>query len=288
MHLTVYYYESLFNIIYIKLAPRSPVTPSGPQTIFTPITNLYRLHNKTIMPSSKNLLDSGSYDHQGRTQHCSTVRQTSNSQLPKSGQTMVHESTKMAKLDKIITQAESSKMAKMDKTMMYAGSSKMDKTDKKVRFAESSKMIKIDQSKPPSAGARLPKIDRTKAQSARSRMAIMDSTATPSIYTAPRDQYMASRQMNIAALSSEEQIRQDRWASQQLRLAGVCPLGFDWLRYESGYRCAGGSHFVSHKSLALGVIVIQEFFEAMVRPGDPSFNHWQGLGSRIRARWQVW
>ncbi|KIN05132.1 hypothetical protein OIDMADRAFT_95474, partial [Oidiodendron maius Zn] len=50
-------------------------------------------------------------------------------------------------------------------------------------------------------------------------------------------------------LSPEEQIRQDRWASQQLRLASVCPLGFDWLRYESGYRCAGGSHFVSHKSL---------------------------------------
>lgn len=243
------------------------------------------------MPSSKNLLNSGSHDRQGRTQHSSTVRRTSNSQLPNSGQTMVDESIKIAKLDKTIKQAESSKMAKMDKTINPINNTKMakmDKTDKKVRFAESSTMIKIDQSKPPSAGARLPKMDRAKAQSTRSRMATIDSTATPSIYTAPRDQFMASRQMNIATLSPEEQIRQDRWASQQLRLASVCPLGFDWLRYESGYRCAGGSHFVSHKSLAFGEIVIQEFFEAMVRPGDPSFNHWQGLGPRIRGRWQVW
>lgn len=43
----------------------------------------------------------------------------------------------------------------------------------------------------------------------------------------------------------EEKLR--RRAEQQAKLAktGVCPMGYHWIRQTGGYRCAGGSHWVS-------------------------------------------
>lgn len=43
----------------------------------------------------------------------------------------------------------------------------------------------------------------------------------------------------------EEQLL--RWAEEQAKLAkmGVCPMGYHWIRQSGGYRCAGGSHWVS-------------------------------------------
>jgi hypothetical protein len=37
---------------------------------------------------------------------------------------------------------------------------------------------------------------------------------------------------------------------QKLRRLGICPAGFRWIKQDAGYRCGGGSHFVSDATLA--------------------------------------
>ncbi len=45
--------------------------------------------------------------------------------------------------------------------------------------------------------------------------------------------------------------QQEAQAQKRLREMGVCVAGFRWIRMESGYRCAGGSHFVSNGQLGI-------------------------------------
>jgi hypothetical protein len=48
----------------------------------------------------------------------------------------------------------------------------------------------------------------------------------------------------------EEMRRQEQRKQQKLRDMGVCPVGYRWIKSNNGYRCAGGSHFVSDAELA--------------------------------------
>lgn len=50
------------------------------------------------------------------------------------------------------------------------------------------------------------------------------------------------------------EVRQKREEQVQVRLRqmGVCSAGFQWIKQSAGYRCAGGSHFVSDGQLGLG------------------------------------
>ena len=51
---------------------------------------------------------------------------------------------------------------------------------------------------------------------------------------------------------AEEKRRQkERQAQKKLREMGVCCAGFRWIKQAQGYRCAGGSHFVSDAQLGL-------------------------------------
>lgn len=51
----------------------------------------------------------------------------------------------------------------------------------------------------------------------------------------------------------EEQKRrkQEQEAQKKLRYMGVCPVGFQWIKQASGYRCAGGTHYVSNEQLGM-------------------------------------
>ncbi|GJE97543.1 hypothetical protein PsYK624_137640 [Phanerochaete sordida] len=48
----------------------------------------------------------------------------------------------------------------------------------------------------------------------------------------------------------EEESREER-VQQRLRQMGLCPLGFKWIKQVGGYRCAGGTHWVSNSDLGL-------------------------------------
>ena len=50
-----------------------------------------------------------------------------------------------------------------------------------------------------------------------------------------------------------QEVRQKREAQVQTKLQqmGVCCAGFQWIKQSSGYRCAGGSHYVSNGELGL-------------------------------------
>lgn len=46
-------------------------------------------------------------------------------------------------------------------------------------------------------------------------------------------------------LEEEERRRKAEEARKKLEMMGVCPVGFPWIRQEGGYRCGGGSHYMS-------------------------------------------
>lgn len=50
---------------------------------------------------------------------------------------------------------------------------------------------------------------------------------------------------------SEEKRKKEQVAQMKLREMGVCSAGFRWIKQDGGYRCAGGSHFVSEGQLGM-------------------------------------
>lgn len=53
----------------------------------------------------------------------------------------------------------------------------------------------------------------------------------------------------LAAIEREKQ--KEKEAQKKLREMGVCVAGFQWIKQASGYRCAGGSHYVSNENLGV-------------------------------------
>ncbi|ROW08400.1 hypothetical protein VMCG_03318 [Cytospora schulzeri] len=50
-------------------------------------------------------------------------------------------------------------------------------------------------------------------------------------------------------LAEEERRKQEEEARKKLAEMGACPAGFSWIKQGGGYRCAGGSHFMSEDEL---------------------------------------
>jgi hypothetical protein len=47
----------------------------------------------------------------------------------------------------------------------------------------------------------------------------------------------------------EERLKRDLEAKAKLKRLGICPAGFEWIPQEGGYRCAGGTHYVTSAEL---------------------------------------
>lgn len=62
------------------------------------------------------------------------------------------------------------------------------------------------------------------------------------------DQARRLRQLEEERQRMQEQ---ERKVQQRLRQMGLCVAGFRWIKQSGGYRCAGGSHFVSDSQLGL-------------------------------------
>lgn len=60
----------------------------------------------------------------------------------------------------------------------------------------------------------------------------------------------AEREKIVRRLIEEER-RQKEEAAQRAKIEqmGACPMGYQWIKQETGYRCAGGSHFLSNDQL---------------------------------------
>ena len=66
----------------------------------------------------------------------------------------------------------------------------------------------------------------------------------------------AARERAAAALRKKQQEeeakqRKEQEIQQKLKHIGLCPVGFPWVREANGYRCTGGTHFVSHGQLGM-------------------------------------
>jgi hypothetical protein len=66
----------------------------------------------------------------------------------------------------------------------------------------------------------------------------------------------AAREKALAALKQKQQEeerrrREEARVQQKLREMGVCVAGFRWIKQPQGYRCAGGSHFISNGQLGI-------------------------------------
>nr|XP_018911146.1 PREDICTED: uncharacterized protein LOC109039891 [Bemisia tabaci]XP_018911147.1 PREDICTED: uncharacterized protein LOC109039891 [Bemisia tabaci] len=64
-----------------------------------------------------------------------------------------------------------------------------------------------------------------------------------------RAQEEEERRLQALREAQQRERQREQEAQKKLRQMGVCPVGYRWIKQSSGYRCAGGSHFVSDQQL---------------------------------------
>ena len=61
----------------------------------------------------------------------------------------------------------------------------------------------------------------------------------------------AEERRRKALEEAERKRRQEEAVQKKLQDLGVCPMGFRWIKQYDGYRCTGGSHFISNVQLGI-------------------------------------
>jgi hypothetical protein len=61
----------------------------------------------------------------------------------------------------------------------------------------------------------------------------------------------AEEKLRKAREAEREKRKEEAKTQKKLRDMGVCPVGFRWIKQSAGYRCQGGSHFVSNAQLGV-------------------------------------
>jgi hypothetical protein len=54
---------------------------------------------------------------------------------------------------------------------------------------------------------------------------------------------LLARMEAIIEQRKKQQSEEEKKIQEKLKRIGRCPMDFEWLKVEGGYRCAGGSHF---------------------------------------------
>jgi hypothetical protein len=60
---------------------------------------------------------------------------------------------------------------------------------------------------------------------------------------------MLSRVENLIRERTRSKTKEEQVAQLKLKAIGRCPMNFEWLRMEGGWRCAGGSHTVTEAEM---------------------------------------
>ncbi|KAI1273974.1 P-loop containing nucleoside triphosphate hydrolase protein [Xylaria sp. FL0933] len=71
------------------------------------------------------------------------------------------------------------------------------------------------------------------------------------IEAALREKREAEERLRKAQEEAEKKRRQEAMVQTKIRTMGVCPQGFNWINVGAGYRCAGGSHYLSNGQLGI-------------------------------------
>lgn len=66
-----------------------------------------------------------------------------------------------------------------------------------------------------------------------------------------REQEEILEKLRIQREEMEEARRKEQQAQRKLAKMGVCVMGYLWIKQSDGYRCAGGSHWVSNSQLGI-------------------------------------
>uniref|UniRef100_A0A0G4HGQ9 RanBP2-type domain-containing protein n=1 Tax=Chromera velia CCMP2878 TaxID=1169474 RepID=A0A0G4HGQ9_9ALVE len=62
----------------------------------------------------------------------------------------------------------------------------------------------------------------------------------------PQRQKLLTKVQQLIAERERVKEEEERKVQEKIRAQGRCPMNFDWLPVNGGYRCAGGTHFISH------------------------------------------